>query len=101
MSGCLEWFEDIDYEYNQFMKRLVAKKYNSFSKMFDVIGEANNIGATDIQYPGGVRTALGFKIESETCIFHKKCQRFGLLDKEGKIISTICKRKYRLDIKLV
>lgn len=98
--GNLEWFENISYTYNSYRKILQAEKYNYFSKKYDIVGKAV-VGKTNIQYPEGVRVALGFKIKSEECPFHEMCRRFELKTRDDEVLDVICRKIYRLNIKLV
>ena len=100
MQGCLEWFEDIKYEYNCFNRMLIAKKYNPFLQKDEILGQ-NQIGQTEIRYPEGVRVALGFVIHNEACKFHENCRRFELKGVNNRVLSIICRKVYRLNIKLV
>jgi hypothetical protein len=95
----LDWFTELSYTYNIYTRILKCYKYNNFLQEEEAIAECKT-SYNNILYPEGVKEELDFEITKEKCCFHDKCLKF-FLKKDNNIISSVCKRQYILNIKLV
>ena len=101
MNVGLEYFTNLNYEYNQFNRFLTCYKYNSFTQKNEVVASAT-VSQSQIKYPRGIMKHLNFYIQKTKCAFHERCIQCTLKDAmSNEIIDKICKRQYYLNVKLV
>ena len=101
MNVGLEYFTNLNYEYNQFNRLLTCSKYNSFTQKPEIVA-STTVAQSQIKYPKGIMKHLNFYIQKTKCPFHDRCIQCTLKDAmSNETIDKICKRQYYLDVNLV